>query len=406
VIKQKSLFKDEPRRFTVKSLTAYIRQRLEGDATLQDVWLEGEISNWRRATSGHIYFTLKDAGATLPCVIWRAQAARLSYQPQGEGQVVLAHGKISVYEIGGNYQFYADSLEALGQGDLHAEFEQLKAKLKAEGLFDQTKRPLPHFPQKIGIVTSSSGAALQDVLHVLRRRYPMALVIVAHTLVQGTQAPLQIISALQAISQQQVDVIIMARGGGNLEDLWAFNNEAVARAMIASPVPIITGIGHEIDFTIADFVADVRAPTPSAAAEMVTPQPVDELQRQLQTQQIALSEAMTGHIKQLRRDLQSQRRVLKRLSPQNLINNQRQRLDDLVSRLSRVTEYRLAQQQQRVSHLAARLGGLNPESVLARGYAIVHKGAQVISQAQQLEIDDELTVKFYEGEVKVIVKST
>jgi exodeoxyribonuclease VII large subunit len=342
----------------------------------------------------------------MPCVIWRAQAARLSYQPQSEGQVVVAHGKISVYEVGGNYQFYADSLEALGQGDLHAEFEQLKAKLKAEGLFDQAKRPLPYFPQKIGIVTSSTGAALQDILHVLRRRYPLGQVIVAHTLVQGTQAPAQIIAALQNITHQSVDVIIMARGGGSLEDLWAFNNEAVARAMIASPVPIITGIGHEIDFTIADFVADVRAPTPSAAAEMVTPKPVEELQRQLQAQQMALTEAMTGHIKQLRREVQSQRRVLRRLSPQNLINNQRQRLDDLTSRLNRAMDNRLTQQQQRVSHLTARLGGLNPQAVLARGYAIVHKGEQVVSQAQQLDIDDELTVKFYEGEVQVIVKST
>jgi len=270
------LFDFAPRVLTVSAINAYLRHKLEADLTLQDLWLEGEISNWKAATSGHIYFTLKDAAASLRCVIWRSQAGQLFYLPQREGEAVLAHGRISVYEAGGNYQFYVDDLQARGQGALYAQFERVRAKLAAEGLFDaELKKTAAEFPQKIGLVTSPTGAALRDILNVLRRRYPVAEVILAPAQVQGESAPLQLMAALAVVVQQNVDVIILARGGGSLEDLWAFNDERLARAIAACSIPIISGIGHEVDFTIADFVADVRAPTPSAAAELVTPDKVE-----------------------------------------------------------------------------------------------------------------------------------
>lgn len=395
---QLSLFDLSPHVFTVSAITAYIRQKFEADPSLRDVWLEGEISNWKRASSGHIYFTLKDAGASIRSVIWRSAAARLLYLPQRDGEAVLAHGYISVYEVGGNYQFYVDDLEPAGQGDLYARFERLKARLAQEGLFEaELKQPLPEFPRRIGLVTSADGAALRDILNVLRRRYPIAQVILSPTPVQGDNAPPQIIAALEAVAQQQVDVIILARGGGSLEDLWAFNDETLARAIVACPIPLVAGVGHEIDFTIADFVADVRAPTPSAAAEIATPDIV-ELKRLLYDQEQALFTAARQAIGTARAGLQRQEWALARLSPQGQINNQRQRLDSLIDRLDQTLRHRLALQQERLGTLAARLQTLNPQATLARGYAIVQKGNEAITRTAQVSPGDDLVVKLSDGE--------
>lgn len=395
---QSFLFDFAPRVLTVGAITAYIRQKFEADMTLQDLWLEGEISNWKQAASGHIYFTLKDATASLRCVIWRSQAVRLLYLPQREGEAVLAHGKISIYEAGGNYQFYVDDLEPAGQGVLHAQFERLKARLAAEGLFEpELKQPLPSFPNKIGLVTSPTGAALRDMVNVLRRRYPLAQLILAPTQVQGEMAPLQMIAALQAVVQQGVDVIILARGGGSLEDLWAFNDERLARAMVACPVPIITGIGHEIDFTIADFVADLRAPTPSAAAELATPDQV-ELKRSVQTYQLALVESVQQQVATARAELRSRQWVLERLSPQSMLNNYRQQVDASLSRAQRTLQYHLSLQHERLNKLVSQLEALNPQATLARGYAIVQKDHQVVTQSGQVSQGDEITIKVSDGQ--------
>ena len=403
---QPSLFDFSPRVLTVSALNAYIRQKLEADFTLQDLWLEGEISNWKRATSGHIYFTLKDAGASLRCVIWRGQVNLLFYLPQREGEAVLAHGRISVYEAGGNYQFYVDDLQPAGQGALYVQFEQIKTRLAAEGLFEaDLKKPLPPFPQKIGLVTSPTGAALRDILNVLRRRYPIAEVILAPAQVQGEAAPLQLITALGMLIKQNVEVIILARGGGSLEDLWAFNNEALARAIVACPIPIITGIGHETDFTIADFVADVRAPTPSAAAELATPDKI-ELKRLVYSQQLALSEGAQQEVAAARANLQRWQWALERVSPQAALNNYRQRLDILVSNASRTLQHTLSLRQEQVKTLTARLATLNPQATLARGYAIVQKGSIVVTQTGQVNPGDNITVKVSDGEFEAAVGET
>jgi exodeoxyribonuclease VII large subunit len=401
---QLSLFDLPPRVYTVRAITAYIRQKFEADVTLQEVWLEGEISNWKRATSGHIYFTLKDAQASIRCVMWRSQAVRLVYTPQQDGETVLAHGRISVYEAGGNYQFYVDDLEPTGQGDLYAHFERLKVKLEAEGLFDAgRKRPLPAFPRRIGVVTSPDAAALRDILNVLRRRYPLAQVILSPTPVQGELAPPQIVAALEALARQPVEVIILTRGGGSLEDLWAFNDERLARTIAACPVPVVSGVGHEIDFTIADFVADVRAPTPSAAAELVTPNRL-ELERLLDDTQLTLNDLLQRHITAARSQVQGQQWALARFSPQNRINNARQQVDGLLGHLQQSVRHRLILQQERVTTLQARLETLNPQATLQRGYAIVQKGDTAITQAGQVSAGERLVVKVSEGEFGVRVE--
>ncbi|MEW5958092.1 MAG: exodeoxyribonuclease VII large subunit [Chloroflexota bacterium] len=394
---QPTLFDFQPQVFTVGAVTAYIRQKFEADLTLQDLWLEGEISNWKQAASGHIYFTLKDAAASMRCVIWRSQAGRLIYKPRRDGEAVLAHGRISVYEAGGNYQFYVDDLEPVGQGALYAEFERIKARLSAEGLFEAgRKQPLPPFPCRIGVVTSPDGAALRDILNVLRRRYPLAQVILSPTQVQGETAPPQIVAALQALTRQPVEVIIVARGGGSLEDLWAFNDERVARAIAACPIPIVSGVGHEVDFTIADFVADVRAPTPSAAAELVAPDRL-ELRRLLREQQLALLGAAQQLVAAARSRVQARQWALGRVSPQAQFNNYRQQVDALTGRAARSLQHRLSLQRVRVNNLAAQLGALDPRSTLRRGYAIVQKGLTVVTQIGQVSPGEKLTVQVSDG---------
>jgi len=394
---QPSLFDLELQVFTVSAITAYIRQKFEADRTLQDLWLEGETSNWKRAASGHIYFTLKDASASIRCVVWRSQANRLIYTPQQDGESVLAHGRISVYEAGGSYQFYVDDLEPVGQGDLYAKFERIKARLSAEGLFDpDRKQPLPVFPRRIGLVTSPDGAALRDILNVLRRRYPMAQVILSPTQVQGETAPSQIVAALEAVARQPVDVIIAARGGGSLEDLWAFNDEDLARAIAACPIPVISGVGHEVDFTITDFVADVRAPTPSAAAEIATPDRL-ELGRLLLAQQLGLVAGARQIVTSARSRVQAQQWALERVSPENQLNNYRQQIDTLLNRAERSLQHRLSLQRERVNNLVAQLATLDPRSTLRRGYAIVQKGQTVVTHTGQVGPGDAVTIQVSDG---------
>ena len=402
---QPSLFDVSPRVFTISAVNTYIRQKLEADFTLQDLWLEGEVSNWKRAASGHIYFTLKDARANIRCVIWRSQAERLLYMPRSEGEALLAHGHVSVYEAGGNYQFYVDDLEPAGRGALYAEFERIKARLSAEGLFEvELKQPLPERPRRIGLVTSPTGAALRDIINVLRRRYPLIQAILSPTVVQGELAALEIVAALERISRQGVDVIILARGGGSLEDLWAFNDETLARTIAACPIPVVTGVGHEVDFTIADFVADVRAPTPSAAAELVVPDR-SELKRLVYERQRTLSDGMRQLSSRARADLQGRQWSLERLSPQLYINNQRQHIDTLFSRANRAIQQQVLLSRERLKAVTAQLVTLNPQATLARGYAIVQKQETVISRAGQVTGGDRITVKVSDGEFGARVQS-
>lgn len=406
---QPSLFPDpEPRVYSVSAITTYIKERLRADPTLRDLWVEGEISNWRPAPSGHVYFTLKDPDASIRCVMWRSTLPHLSYLPDGDGEAVLAHGYISVYEPSGQYQFYVDDLEPVGLGALQARFEQLKARLAEEGLFDEArKHPLPPFPQRIGVVTSPTGAALRDILNVLRRRYPLAEVFLSPAQVQGEDAPPQIVGALQAVSQVEgVDVIILARGGGSLEDLWAFNDERVARAVADSPIPVVCGVGHETDFTIADFAADLRAPTPSAAAELTVPDQ-EELKRRLSLFEMRLAGRVSEAIAAHRQRLVGEVRALGRVSPQAWIERRRQRLDDLGRSAQTTLVHRLALGRERASGLSSRLLALNPEATLARGYAIVRRreDGRVVSRVGQVAPGDRLSVRVSDGEFESVVQA-
>jgi exodeoxyribonuclease VII large subunit len=405
---QPSLFDDlAPRIYSVSAITAHIKARLEADLMLRDLWLEGEISNWKQAPSGHIYFTLKDPDASIRCVMWRSTLPRLSYLPAGDGEAVLAHGHVSVYEPSGQYQFYVNELEPVGLGALQAQFEKLKARLAQEGLFDEErKRPLPLFPRRIGVVTSPVGAALRDILNVLRRRYPLAEVILSPTPVQGKDAPPQIVDALRALSTiEGIDVIILARGGGSLEDLWAFNDERAARAVAASPIPVVCGVGHETDFTITDFVADLRAPTPSAAAELVTPDR-DELARRLRLLTAQLAAGVGETITRRRHRLAVETRALGRLSPQTWIDQRRQRVDDLSHVAQTTMAHRLSLGREQLNGLSSRLSALNPEATLTRGYAIVRRKEDdlVVSRVEQVSPGDRLSVRVSDGEFESVVE--
>jgi exodeoxyribonuclease VII large subunit len=357
--------------YTVFQLTTYIRDLFDLDPALQDVWVEGEISNFTRASSGHLYFTLKDAQSELRCVMWKSQAAWLAFEPQ-HGDAVLAHGRVAVYEARGQYQLVCDAIQGAGVGDLNRQFELLKAQLEAEGLFDPArKRPIPAFPRQIGIVTSPTTAAFQDIQNVLRRRYPLVEVILSPTPVQGSDAPPQIVAAIRRLNEHtHVDVILVARGGGSLEDLWCFNDENVVRAVANSRIPVVTGVGHEIDFTLVDFAADVRAPTPSAAAEVMTPDG-PALRIEIRALAARLTDTIRADLDDRRNRLTGQARYLARLSPEKQIANARQRIDDLTGRLARRLRDDLARQRDRLNAQARALDAAHPMTLMRRGYAVV-----------------------------------
>jgi len=389
--------------YTVSQLTGHIRRLLEGDPELADLWVEGEVSNFTRASSGHCYFTLKDAGAQAPCVMWRSVAQVQDYLP-ATGDQVLAHGLVGVYEAGGRYQLYVDRIRPAGLGDLYLAFERLKARLEAEGLFaEERKRPLPRFPRRIGVVTSPAAAALRDILNVLSRRYPLAEVLLSPTPVQGDDAPPQIVAAIEAldalVGDDAVDVIIVARGGGSLEDLWAFNDERVARAVAASGVPLICGVGHETDFSLADFAADVRAPTPSAAAEMVAPDRAD-LRAHVTGLSATLVTTLQGMVDGQRWKLAEQVRALGHLSPETRLAQTRQRVDDLLSRAEGAVQHGLALGRERLGGLSGRLAAVSPLGTLERGYAIVRRRETdaVVRSVAQISPGDALGVRVADGE--------
>ncbi|HEX9597713.1 MAG TPA: exodeoxyribonuclease VII large subunit, partial [Anaerolineales bacterium] len=314
-MEQLPMFEQEQAIWSVREISRYLRDLIESTEPLQNIWVQGEISNFSRPKSGHWYFTLKDTTAQLPCVMWRT-AAELQLTVPEDGESVQVHGGLSVYEAGGRYQLYVDEIRPAGEGKLYQDFLRLKAKLEAEGLFAlERKRALPGLPRRIGIVTSPVGAALRDILNTITRRFPLAEVIVAPAAVQGPEAPAQLAAALRRLNQfAQPDLILLARGGGSLEDLAAFNSEKLARTIVASQAPVVCGIGHETDFTIADFAADLRAPTPTAAAELATPNKLDLAESLAELSQ-RLARSFFGLVREQRWALQATVQTLERHSP-------------------------------------------------------------------------------------------
>lgn len=390
--------------YTVSELTRQVRGILEGN--FGEVWVAGEISNFRSPGSGHFYFTLKDEAAQLLAVMFRGANAKLAFKPE-DGLKVVCHGRLSVYEARGQYQIIVDACEPKGIGALQLAFEQLKKKLQAEGLFDpRRKKRLPFLPQKIGVVTSPTGAAIRDILNILGRRFPDIGVLLVPVRVQGDGAAGEIAEAIQALNaRDDIDVMIVGRGGGSLEDLWAFNEEAVARAIFASRIPVISAVGHEIDFTIADFVADVRAPTPSAAAELVVPRKEDlgaqvaELSRQLH-------QAIGLDLKEKGRRWQELRQALK--DPTLRFADWFQRVDDLQGRLQFGWQVGWDKRSQHLKKLFSNLDHLSPLHILAKGYSVVTRaGLQTpLRSAKELKKDDDLAVTFHEGKCLAKVTQT
>lgn len=394
---QISLF--EPLSWTVAELTRYLRELISGDDHLQDLWVIGEVSNLSRPASGHIYFTLKDAQAALRCVMWRNTAMRQDFLPR-DGEAVEVHGGVDVYEAGGQYQLYADLIRPAGEGLLYQEFLRLKARLEAEGLFDpERKRPIPRWPRRIGIATSPTGAAVRDMLNTIQRRFPLADVILAPCIVQGAEAPASIIAALERLNRVgKPDVILLARGGGSMEDLWAFNDESLARAIAASTAPIITGVGHETDFTIADFAADLRAATPTAAAELATPNRQD-LHAALADLKQKIKGLTQATIQSCRWSLAELTNRLRLRSPETRWRSDRQRLDDLARRAVVAGLNRLKLERLQVDGARQRLESLNPAGILGRGYAVVaHQDGRLVRSVQQVSPGDDLRVRVSDGQ--------
>jgi len=395
----------EQRIFSVTEVNQYIKTVLDSQPLLNEVFIRGEISNYKRYPSGHHYFTLKDAEGAMRCVMFKGQAMRLRFQPEN-GMKVIALGRVSVFPRDGAYQLYCNELSPDGIGDLHVAFEQLKEKLWQEGLFDEShKKPLPRFPQRIAIITSGAGAAVHDMIRIIRRRYPIAKVLVLPVRVQGVEAPPEIVGAIRYANRYQVgDVIITGRGGGSIEDLWAFNDERVARAIYESEIPVISAVGHEPDVTIADFVADVRAATPSHAAEIAVPDQ-EELKERLEGAKASLEMSQRKRLELLRSrlDALAAKRVM--TDPMAFIQDKRMVLDFAQSRLSHSGEKILSEPKKKLSTLAASMDALSPLKVLGRGYAMVtdEQGGLVKSVADT-KTGERLDVAVSDGKLRCLVE--
>ncbi len=390
--------------WTVRELTRYVRNMFEDDRKMHDVAVIGELSNLSRPRSGHLYFSLKDADATLQCVMWRSEAARLAFLPQ-DGDRVVVFGNVSVYAAGGRYQLYASALQSAGVGDLLAQLEELKRRLTAEGLFEaQRKQSLPAHPERIALVTSPSGAARHDMRRVLTRRWPLAQLELVGTSVQGSGAPEEIVAALQAAGRLQPDVILLGRGGGTVEDLWAFNSEAVVRAVATTAVPVVAGIGHETDFTLADLAADLRAPTPSAAAEMATPDQ-RELRQVLDRKSQRLADTRALQIHSYHSALVEMDARFHGLSPRSQLQSVRQQLHHLSRQALSGARNALRLRRRDAQRISQTLSTLGPETTLARGYAIVTraKTAEIVRRAGALSVGEALDVRVAEGRFEVKV---
>jgi exodeoxyribonuclease VII large subunit len=383
---------------SVSDSLRHIKTLIERDDLLQSVTVSGEISELSRASSGHWYFTLKDAKAKVSAVAWRSTVARIRMNPQ-VGDAVVVRGKFGIYEPQGKLQLYVDAMRPAGVGNLYEQFEALKQQLADEGLFDvDHKQPLPAFPRRIGVVTSPDAAAFQDVLNVLRRRFPLAEVMLSATLVQGQDAPPQIVHAIERLDRADVDVMLLVRGGGSIEDLWAFNDEAVARAVYAAQTPIVTGVGHETDFTVVDFVADYRAPTPSAAAEVVTPD-VAELRALVAARHDGLRTVFAASLDRRResvRRLDEQRRYH---SPQSDINRYRQSVDDRVRQLNYRGHGQLERLRERLQGRYDALEAASPHNILRRGYVLVTDAdtGAVVRHADDADAGQSVTLTFSDG---------
>lgn len=382
---------------TVSQLNKFIKQMLDSAPILNNIWIKGEISNFKLHYSGHCYLTLKDEGGVLKAVMFKSSAGKLNFTPEN-GMKVVARGRISVYERDGSYQMYIEEMQPNGVGSLHIAYEQLKAKLAEEGLFDDKyKKPIPKYPETIGVITATTGAAIRDIINVLSRRYPCAKVLIYPSLVQGSEASANICEGIEYFNTENcVDVMIVGRGGGSIEDLWAFNEENTARAIFASKIPIISAVGHETDFTIADFVADLRAPTPSAAAELAVPSVYDLTERIVQLKSRVIF-SMLNSIKLKRASLEK----LKSKSPQARLDDTKIRIDNLTKQLCRNISVVISQKAEALKGISGKLDVISPLAVLGRGYSIARNSdGEVIKQLSDAKEGSDFELILSDGSAK------
>ena len=405
---EKEKEKTHTRIYSVWEITRYIRQKLDSDELLRDIYVKGELSNVSQPTSGHVYFTLKDEYSELRCVMFRNRNALLKFRLE-DGMSVIVRGHISVYEKRGRYQLYVEELQESGIGALYRAFEQLKKKLKDEGMFDAThKKPIPVIPHTIGIITSPTGAAIRDMINITRRRFPHVHILLAPVAVQGEEAAPQIVNAIKLMNRvnrelEKVDVLVVGRGGGSIEELWAFNEESVARAIFASEIPVISAVGHETDFTISDFVADRRAATPSEAAELVVPDK-RQIEKNMSTLELQLRQNIYKLIEQQRRRLESiEKNVLFR-KPTERINQYRQIVDEVKRTLIAEVMHRVQLHRKGLQALTGKLDALSPRAILERGYSICLKEQKVVRSVMDISTGDMLRILFRDGEAISEVK--
>ncbi len=389
---------------TVSQLNRYIAFRIKEDKQLKGILISGEISNFTNHTkSGHLYFTLKDSTSSVKAVMFASAASQLRFVP-ASGMRVIISANVQVYERDGVYQLYVNDMQPDGIGALYIAFEQLKERLSAEGLFDESlKKPLPEFPTKIGIVTSIEAAALQDMLNIISRRYPIAEVVIYPCLVQGANAPESICSALKRADSGENDIIIVGRGGGSLEDLMAFNSESVARAIFDCETPIITAVGHETDTTIADYAADLRAPTPSAAAELAVPE-LSSLINFLNASQKVFEKKLIDKMVFLRLQLENREKSLIAAEPKNRIENSKKLLDERKRRLQELLKIQTELKKAELKAKISALDNLSPTKIMMRGYSLVYKDEKLIHSVSELKTGDNIFVKLHDGEIEAAVK--
>ncbi len=439
---------DEKKYLNISEINNYIKNVLDSDIFLNRVYLKGEISNFKNHTRGHLYFTLKDDLSRINAVMFQSNARGLQFAPE-DGMNVLVKGRISAYPTSGSYQIYVESMELDGLGNLYIEYEKLKEKLFKEGLFNKEhKKEIPKYPTRIGVITADTGAAVRDIMSTIKRRYPLSEVILFPSLVQGAEAAPNIVHQIEVADNYNCDVLIVGRGGGSIEDLWAFNEEIVARAIYNAKTPIISAVGHEPDFTIADFVADLRAPTPTGAAEMAVPTKLDienlinqfkirlnkNIKNLVNTKFIelyhlknsfvlknpmSLYEIKEQKLDKLLEDLNKNMQIIldnkkhllemdlnkiKLMSPTNIINDNKNKLKELIVNLNNIIDKDLNNKQYQLDYLINTLKLVNPLNILSNGYSLVKKGDRLISSSKDLKVNDKINIKFHEGEIESIVR--
>lgn len=386
---------------SVSALNRYIKSTFDSDENLKSVYVKGEISNFRLHTqSGHCYFSLKDEKSSIKAILFKNAASRLRFTPEND-MSVIARGRVTVYEATGEYSLYVDDIQPDGAGALAVAFEQLKKKLEAKGIFAQEhKKPIPKFPERVGVVTSESGAAFQDIINVISRRYPLTIIIISPTLVQGAGAAEQIADSIKLFNEKKAaDVLIVGRGGGSAEDLWCFNEEVVAMAVYESKIPVISAVGHETDFSICDFASDLRAPTPSAAAELAVPD-IRDIYNLVNSLDIRGNIAIDRHITNLENKLSILNQKLETQNPTNYINNLSYRCDTAFTKLENLYEKIVTEKRNTLSLLAARLDASSPVKILSRGYALVTKKGKTVKSASSLASKDKIDVRLNDGTVQ------